>query len=1389
MALVKNLERLKSAFAGLLSGVLFLFLISFLVSKFLNIKVIYAASSPWSQTNWNGGQSNDIVNSTTTTYNSQSSLDLSSAGQFSLSSVSGWFNPGWRFRKSVTVSNSNASTLSNYQIRIPVTYVSDMQTDFDDVRFTSDSGTELNYWLDYKVDSSRAVFWVKVPSLPNGNTTIYMYYGNADVSSTSSGENTFVFFDSFSGTTLDSTKWSLGGTTTDFSVNNKLISTAGSCGGWDRSYISSKSTFDRTNGYIMEMGYKPTGWTSAGCVDGGATMFGWHSGSSSISYASMVHCIYDVWSGDVNTVYENGGGLNPGSPYNSSLTINQDYALKITALPTAVGGAKYYLSTDKGENFANFANTSSANNSPLRLAATIYNQNFEITNWRIRNYAVTEPSVVLNNVEGKYSSSGTLTSNIFNAEFPADWGNLTYTSSGDGTTVLRVRTGNQADLSDASSWSSCSIVTNGSDISDNDCVDDQDQYIQYQVTLGQSDGSTPVFQDVSIGFTASDKVRPVTNASSVSLVESISGSWINSKPTISWNAGADNDSGSGVAGYCISLEEASLGNSTNLDPETSSGILTGLNDGVSNLSTCGYIVVGNSINLASISGLNLTNNKQYYFSIKTVDIAGNVWSGNAEEYQNLVTFKYDSNPPSNVSYISTPGGVFSNVADMSFSWPVSPSSSAATDAESTLLGYQYQLNSTSGTWQGTDNSDICNLDYIPVSNSSYDLTQGDDGANIDIGNNIVYFRAIDKACNPSSPATYRTGNLSYGGSAPNFGGDARVTITPSTGTANLFEVSWPSATATEGQNVTEYFYMINTTPPITYETLIGNDSTYFSNGVLTTFSARALPNVNKGTNTIYVVAVDDDNNYSPSNYISGSFVLNSNNPDNVRNLIASDSSIKSEEQWNVTLTWIAPVYQGAGNLSYLVLRSSDGQNFSQVGSTSGLSYVDNTPLSATYYYKVFSKDGANAQSSGTNSVSITPTGKWTSAPSIEDAPSVSDITTKKATIGWSTNRTADSKISYGKSSGDYFDEEPSNAGQVTAHEINLTNLDPGTKYYYVTKWTDEDGNTGISDEQTFKTENAPSVEEAKTINVGINSVILQFTSLNAYKVKIYYGKSTAFGAVKEISTGKTKGIHTVQLDQLEDQTKYYFKLNTYDLEDSEYEGDVNSFETLPKPRVSSVRLQEVKGSAQPSVLVTWETNTELSSIVTYAPASQPDASRDEIDLKLIKGPHKLILRGLLPNSPYVLSVRGRDKQGNEAESTQQRFTTSTDTRPPQIVDLFIEPSIASVSSDGNTVSAQLVVTWNTDEPSTSQVEFGEGTGTTYSQKTQQDTNLTTNHLVVVSGLTPSKVYHLRAMSADTAGNSTNSVDTVTITPKSTDNALDLVVTNIGQIFNVIGSSK
>jgi len=132
-------------------------------------------------------------------------------GYFSIPSVYGWLS-GWSYRKSHEIEGSTAGAGTDYQIRIKVHYGSGTdsgedvylnekcRSDFGDVRFTSSDGeTLLDYWIEEKVDSDYAIFWVEVDSIPASpdTKTIYIYYGKSDATTTSDGLATFIRWDDF----------------------------------------------------------------------------------------------------------------------------------------------------------------------------------------------------------------------------------------------------------------------------------------------------------------------------------------------------------------------------------------------------------------------------------------------------------------------------------------------------------------------------------------------------------------------------------------------------------------------------------------------------------------------------------------------------------------------------------------------------------------------------------------------------------------------------------------------------------------------------------------------------------------------------------------------------------------------------------------------------------------------------------------------------------------------------------------------------------------------------------------------------------------------------------------------------------------------------------------
>ena len=90
-------------------------------------------------------------------------------------------------------------------------------------------------------------------------------------------------------------------------------------------------------------------------------------------------------------------------------------------------------------------------------------------------------------------------------------------------------------------------------------------------------------------------------------------------------------------------------------------------------------------------------------------------------------------------------------------------------------------------------------------------------------------------------------------------------------------------------------------------------------------------------------------------------------------------------------------------------------------------------------------------------------------------------------------------------------------------------------------------------------------------------------------------------------------------------------------------------------------------------------------------------------------------------------------------------------------------SAAKNSSDVILNSYSATITWVTDKPSTSQIEYG--INTSYNTITPLDTNLVTYHKVTVSSLTPSTLYHYRIRSKDAYGNEALSGDLKFVTLK------------------------
>ena len=123
-----------------------------------------------------------------------------------------------------------------------------------------------------------------------------------------------------------------------------------------------------------------------------------------------------------------------------------------------------------------------------------------------------------------------------------------------------------------------------------------------------------------------------------------------------------------------------------------------------------------------------------------------------------------------------------------------------------------------------------------------------------------------------------------------------------------------------------------------------------------------------------------------------------------------------------------------------------------------------------------------------------------------------------------------------------------------------------------------------------------------------------------------------------------------------------------------------------------------------------------------------------------------------PDPAYRLSAWTGSLSGDANPATLSM--TGPRTVTANFVPRSIPPAISAVQVTPDAFSA--TVTWTTDEPATSHVDYG--TTIAYELGSRDDATLTQSHLVTLTGLTPSTGYHLRVASTDGDGYGSTGTD-------------------------------
>jgi peroxiredoxin len=193
----------------------------------------------------------------------------------------------------------------------------------------------------------------------------------------------------------------------------------------------------------------------------------------------------------------------------------------------------------------------------------------------------------------------------------------------------------------------------------------------------------------------------------------------------------------------------------------------------------------------------------------------------------------------------------------------------------------------------------------------------------------------------------------------------------------------------------------------------------------------------------------------------------------------------------------------------------------------------------------------------------------------------------------------------------------------------------------------------------------------------------------------------------------------------------------------------NGTADITLPSIESVSSSSI---TETGATISWETDKPTTGKVEYG-TTEAYGSTAPLDA-ILSTWHSVTLTGLDPGTAYYLRVTSTDAAGNEATAERDLTTLAPPDETP--------PTISGVSSSSTGSSA--IITWTTDEPTTSQVEYWKTEADVLT--TAENTKLSTSHSVKLTELDSGTTYYFKVISKDASGNEATIAENQTFTTKT-----------------------
>jgi hypothetical protein len=366
-------------------------------------------------------------------------------------------------------------------------------------------------------------------------------------------------------------------------------------------------------------------------------------------------------------------------------------------------------------------------------------------------------------------------------------------------------------------------------------------------------------------------------------------------------------------------------------------------------------------------------------------------------------------------------------------------------------------------------------------------------------------------------------------------------------------------------------------------------------------------------------------------------------------------------------------------------------------------------------------------------------GSSSSTPPVITNVSAIGITGTSATITWTTDQGATSQVEYGATAA-YGSLSALSSSLVTSQSVTLTGLTPGTTYYYAALSANSAGQSSTSASFTFSTPaTLPVISAVTSGSITPTSATITWTTDQLSSSQVEYGTTAAYGSLSALGSSPVVS-HSVTLTGLAPGTTYSFAVLSSTSAGTSTSANFTFTTAATIPAIANVTASSITAT---SAIITWTTDQASSSQVEYGTTTAWGNLSTYTASPATS--HSVILTALTPGTTYDYAVLSSTSAGT---ATSANFTFST----PGI------PVIGAVASGGITTTSA-VITWTTDQLSTSQVEYG--TTTAYGSLSVYTASPSASHSVTLTGLTPGTTYNYAVLSATFAGTATSANFTFT----------------------------